>query len=144
MVIGSWLVIAATVLALLLIPYKAHYSFSVRVVRHGSDVRQRVDGSVQCRSPIVERLSDQAQKSNVQQALREGFRKAAITRSDLDNFDEQRVVTDLNAGAAEVRSACKGPATPRVLFAVGILAVALIGTWLFFNLMRDWAQRTRS
>jgi hypothetical protein len=146
--LGCWLVVAAAVAALLLLPYNAHVRSSpLRVVpRVGSSETDTLSFSVPCGAPIIERFTEipPSGRASTRAALRDALVSDDITvRSETGSLvrgskelgnNGQRDLTQIELG---LRTVCQGPATPRLALAGGVLVVAVVGTWLFLNLTSD-------
>jgi hypothetical protein len=164
MVLAAWIVVAAAIAALTVLPYRAQVSLPIGVdspARRtsvelpeplcGTEVNcppsaplihttETLSFSVPCGAPITERFAD-ASPSDAAGNARNGFRQIGVTHNG------PRYLSDLSDTTrrldSALRTACQGPATPRLAPAGGVLLAAIIGTWLFFNLTSDRRQTSR-
>jgi hypothetical protein len=162
--LGVWLLVAGAVAALTVVPYSARVSLPIgveRPVRPTSlelpeplcnfpspcppsppwiHTTETLSFSVPCGAPILERFANASPSDAVGNA-RDALRQMGVTTSGPRYFSDLSDTTKRVESA--LRTACQGPATPRLALAGGVLVVAVVGTWLFFNLTSD-RRPTRS
>jgi hypothetical protein len=156
--LSVWLLVAAAVALLTVMPYRARVSLPIGVDsparRTSLEIPEPLCGtgancppsapmihttetlsfSVPCGSPILERFTD-ASPGDAAGNARDALRRMGVTTSGPKYLSDE--TRDIKRIESALETACQGPATPRLALAGGVLLAAIIGTWLFFNLTSD-------